>query len=414
MKHAGWVFALVSVVCSAQQADSWVLSNFAQRLELEVSNPAGTPVETLAVVPVREAGQAALRFPGSLAIAVFPGPPMKILSSQADDLDGDGRADEFIFPVRLGAGESRAIHVYYSTTLRDSIPWPKRVHASHAYGYNRATVALESEVIGYRTYGGFFLDIQARGEGRPGLHNSLVGYFGAGYASETGRDIIHLGDTLGLGGLYLRAGEQIFRPPVNMPDYAHKPSLLDEPEYRVIADGPLRAVVEAKMASWKIGGDEVDLRAVYSIVAGATAAECRFRILPVRLSRSYEVGVGVRHLPDMKLAPAPGRIALSGIQTPKIGALAMALYYDPAEAEARSPLATAESKNECVALRQKLEPGLAVSGRYWVAAAWSGSGIKDLLGHLAAVEKEARASVHVGAYRLTRTPSPQRVDGEAH
>ena len=51
-------------------------------------------------------------------------------------------------------------------------------------------------------------------------------------------DVIHLGDTLGLGGLFLRAGDEVFRPPLNMPDYAHKPSPPEVPQYRVIADGP--------------------------------------------------------------------------------------------------------------------------------------------------------------------------------
>ena len=40
-------------------------------------------------------------------------------------------------------------------------------------------------------------------------------------------------------------------------------------------------------------------------------------------------------------------MALSGVQTPQIGPLALALYYDPAEAEAREPLATKDDRNEC-------------------------------------------------------------------
>jgi hypothetical protein len=316
--------------------------------------------------------------------------------------------------VELAARETRTIHVYYSTTLQDSIPWPKRVDASHAFGYNHATVALESELIGYRTYGGFFLDVQARAEGKVGLHNSLVGYFGTANTSQLGRDIIHLGDTLGLGGLFLRSGDTVFRPPLNMPDYAHEPSPPDVPEYRVIATGPVRAVVEARMEHWKVGGDEVEIRALYSIYSGASHVECRFQILPKHVSRSYEAGAGIRHLPEMKLDNASGRLALSGMQSRAIGPLALALYFDPAEADTAKPLATKDDTNECIVFRQKLEPGRAITGRYWLAAAWSGSGIKELLPHLAALQKEARAVVNMGSYRFTRTPDPQRVDGEAH
>lgn len=112
------------------------------------------------------------------------------MPAQIDDLDNDGVGDEFVFPV--------------------SLPWPKRVHASHAYGYNRATVTLESEAIGYRTYGGFCLDIPALPES-PISVNSLAGCFGSRNPEHVGRDITSFGDTLGLGGLFLRAGDDVFR-----------------------------------------------------------------------------------------------------------------------------------------------------------------------------------------------------------
>ncbi len=422
LHYTGWklrvplriLVTVLAAVSAVAQPLPWTLPNFAERLELEVSNPSDQAVNTLAVVPVGAASQIALRFPGSLALVVIPGPPPVIVPSQADDLDGDGTPDEFVFPVRLAAHQARVVHVYYSTTLRDLLPWPKRVHASHAFGYNRSTVALESEVIGYRTYGGFFLDIQARAKGEPGLNNSLVGYLGSGNPSPAGIDIIHLGDTLGLGGLFLRTGQDVYRPPLNMPDYAHKPSPLEVPHYRVISDGPVRATVEASMERWTIGGDAVRIQALYSIAAGASSVECRYRIEPLRLSRSYEVGAGVRHLPKMRLDNAPGRLALTGEQAAKTGPLAMALYYDSASAVRGEPLATKDDRNECVVFRARLEPGHAVAGRYWLAAAWSGAGIADLLGEMRAIEPQARATVLVGKFHYTRTPNPQRIEGEAY
>jgi hypothetical protein len=241
-----------------------------------------------------------------------------------------------------------------------------------------------------------------------------VGYFGSANRSAAGMDIIHLGDTLGLGGLFLRAGSEVFRPPLNMPDYAHKPAPAEAPAYRVIADGPVRAVVEARMERWTIGADAVRIEALYSIAAGAEHVECRYRIAPVAISRTYEAGAGLRHLPKLQTGHAAGRLSLSGEQNAKTGPLAMALYYESAEAAPADPLATKEDKNECVVFRQHLEPGRAVTGRYWLAAAWSGGGIKDLLGHLAAVERQARATVRVSGFKHSLTPAPQRLEGEAH
>jgi hypothetical protein len=411
--HRLALFIAASISLSAQQQPDWVLANFAQRLEIEITNPSGKPIDALAVIPVEQASRIAPRFPGTLAIVVMPGNPVITLPSQADDLDGDGSPDEFVFPAKLAAGESRKVHVYYSTTLTDSLPWPKRVHASHSFGYNRATVALESEVIGYRTYGGFFLDIQARSEGHPGLNNSLVGYLGARNPVTVGRDIIHLGDTLGLGGLFLRSGADVYRPPVNMPDYAHKPETPDAPRYRVIATGPVRAMVEARIEQWKMGADEVDIQAFYSIAAGSGSVECRFQIKPIRLSRSYEVGTGIRWLPQMKTDHAVGRLALSGVQSKEIGSIALGLYYDSAAATKADILETHGEKNETVVFQRRLQAGSATSGTYWLAGAWSGTGIRDLLGYLAAEGDRVRATVTVGGYQFSKTPHPEGVEGEA-
>jgi hypothetical protein len=407
------VWLLASAAAFAE-VRPWVLPNFAERLEVDVSNPSDRAVETLAVVPVAEAARVALRFPGTLAIALIPGDPPAILPTQSDDLDGDGVPDEFLFPVALAPRETRTVHIYYSTTLNDRLPWPKRVHASHAYGYNHSTIALESEVIGYRTYGGFFLDVQARAKGRPGLNNSLVGYFGTGSIRVTGMDVIHLGDTLGLGGLFLRSGTDVYRPPLNMPDYAHKPSAVEVPHYTVISDGPWRATVKAEMERWRIGNDVVRVEAWYSIAAGAAHIDCRYRITPLSVSRRYEVGAGIRHLPKLQTDNAPGRLALWGQQTDKIGPLGLALYYDPAAATRVEPLVTREDRNECVIFKQTLDLNRCLNGRYQVAAAWSGSGIADLPGELRAIELPARASVTTGNFRHARTPDPQRVEGEAY
>ncbi|HZY62656.1 MAG TPA: DUF4861 family protein [Edaphobacter sp.] len=400
----------------AQQPSPWLLPNFSDRLELQVSNPADEAVDTLAIIPVSKAAQTALRFPGTMAIVVIPGSPITILPSQADDLNGDGVPDEFVFPMKMKARARMTVDVYYSTTLHDGIPWPRQVYATHSFGYNRSTVALESEIIGYRTYGGFFLDVQARERGKPGLNNNLVGYLSASASapSPAGKDILHIGDTLGLGGLFLRSGKDVFRPPLNVPDYAHKPSPPEVPSYRVIADGPVRAVVEAWMDHWSLGNDAVSIDAIYSIAAGAEGVECRFKILPLSLSHTYEVGIGIRHLPKMRTDDAPGRLALEGEQEAAMGPLGLAVYFDKATISRTGTLKTQDDDNSIAVFGTQLKPGHAVSGHYWLAADWSGSGIHDLLGHLHEVQRQTQAHVVIDNFKHDRTPKPARLEGEAY
>ncbi|MGH9407113.1 MAG: DUF4861 family protein [Terriglobia bacterium] len=425
MKWLVWVLCLElvgsSVPAKADPSGDWALPNFAQRLNLEVSNPSQAVIHTLVTLPVAATARFAPGFPGMLAITVVVNPagstyPVTIVPSQADDLDGDGQPDEFEFPITLAAGERRQVEIYYSTTLSRRIVYPQRVHASHAYGYNRQTATLESEIIGYRTYGGFLLDVQARSAGRPGLYNDLVGFLAAHKNFAAGKDAFHVGDTLGLGGLFLRADGKIYRPPFNTPDYAHRPSRVDVPHYRVVADGPIRAIIEARLARWRIGTDQVALRALYSIDAGDGFVRCRFHLLPLNVAsgHAYEVGAGIRDLPAEKLNNGRGRLELVGQQNAALGPLGLALYYDPTQAAPGAAIRTPEGQNQIVIFKQRLQPGEAVEGSYTVAAAWSRSGLGDLAQFLAAEQAQARARVESTGERLEHTPQPDRIDGEAY
>jgi Domain of unknown function (DUF4861) len=415
------LFVQAALCSAAPPADQWVLPNFAQRLDVTVTNPYGTSADTLVTLPVARLQKVALGFPGSLAIAVVKNPqgsefPVTIVPSQADDLDGDGIADEFEFPISLRAHESKQVEIYFSMTLRNKIVYPRSVHASHSYGYNRQTAALESKLIGYRTYGGFFLDIEGRVAGHQGLYNELNGFLAAHDRFAVGKDILHVGDTLGLGGIFLERNGKIYRPPMNMPDYAHKPSPEDVPHYRVLADGPLRATFEAAFDHWKVGEDEVAIRARYSMDSGDGFVRSQVQIIPIRIrpGNIYHVGAGIRDLPVEKSGRETGLVMLSGDQRPQTGRLAMALYFNPETASPSAPVTTPEGKNEVVLFRKALSCGHAVREDYAVAAAWKRSGIPDLLHHLAGMKGRVNARVIVSDERVEQTPQPERINGEAY
>ncbi|TAM79232.1 MAG: DUF4861 domain-containing protein [Acidobacteria bacterium] len=419
-------FALALAVAQAAlygapPAEDWVLPNFAQRLDLTITNPGSTPVDTLVTLPVAGLQKVALGFPGSLAIAVVkdePGSeyPVMVVPSQADDLDGDGMADEFEFPIALKPHESRQVEIYFSMTLRGQIVYPRAVHAAHNYGYNRQTAALESEIIGYRTYGGFFLDIEGRVAGHMGLYNDLNGYLAAHRNFAVGGDIFHIGDTLGLGGIFLKRDGTIYRPSMNMPDYANKPSAENVPHYRVVADGPLRAIIEATLDHWKVGEDEVAVRARYSIDSGDAFVRCRVRITPVRMRQEdvYQVGAGVRELPQEETAKESGLLLLSGSQQQQTGRLGLALYFNPETAFASTPITTPEGKNEVAVFKKTLSCGASFEEEYAVAGAWEKSGITDLLHYLTSLQSRVNVRVVVSDGRLEQTPQPQRIEGEAY
>ncbi|MCX6623159.1 MAG: DUF4861 family protein [Acidobacteria bacterium] len=415
MPGCGILIALLAASAAGQTVswDEWLLPNFSGRLTAQVRNPAAGRQQVLAAIPVVAAQAVAPNFPGSLAIALAANG--SVLPSQAVDLDGDGTPDQFLVGVDLGAGETGRVDVYYSTTLHDAIAYPKRVQAKHNYGYNFQTVALESEVIGYRTYGAFFLDVQARRERHPGLNNDLVGYLATRMSSDAGRDIFHAGDTLGLGGIFLRRDGQVFRPPFNVPDYAHKPFPEMVPHYRVISDGPLRAVVEARLERWTIGEDTVRLTARYSIDAGQGFVRCWFEVLPVDVKpgHAYEVGMGVLNLPNGTAQSTEGLLLVTGNQDRRIGPVGLAAYFDPAAFQLAAPLVLKESANQIAILRERFTAGRAVGGEYAVAGAWSGSGIPDAAAYLTKLADETRIRPETSGLAYHATPRPERLNGEA-
>lgn len=412
---------LTAFPVEAQQTDGWLLPNLAHRLTVEISNPTSDAVKGLASVNVAEARMVAPDFPGRLAFALLVNDkegaqrPGGFLPVQVDDLDGDGVPDQVLFAAELAPRERRRVDLYYSTTLSDTVAYPKRVQAKHSYGYNRQVAALESEWIGYRTYGGFFLDFMGRLAGAPGLNNDLAGYVSVRGDLGTGRDVFHIGATLGLGGVFLRRNGKVFQPPMNVPDYAHKPSPAVVPHYRVVSQGPLRAIVEATLDDWDVDGDVVRLKAVYSIDAGMHHVQCRFEAAPVKIAagHGYEIGAGVRELPGGAVTPESGRLVVTGRQNVRDGEIGLGLFYDAAQFGPLGTVATADGPNHSLVYRQKLAAGQSVRFEYAAAGAWGGSGISDLLKHLKAVGQAASARIATGGLRYQPTPKPEKVDAEA-
>lgn len=407
-----FVFAIGVSVAAAQTTSAWALPNFSDRLDVSVVNPGAQPMDALATVDIGQARRIAPEFPGTLAIVVEDEGGTQFLPSQTDAGTGNKSQGAFVFAVRLAPHERKKVSIYYSQTLRETLPWAKQVHAAHSYGYNHATAAIESELIGYRTYGGFFFDVQAHRKGEVGLFNSLIGFSRISAPPVAGQDVLHIGDTLGLGGLFLRAGGKVYRPPMNTPDYAHQTPKPGEPTYRVLATGPLRALVEARLPHWQIGNDEVALRAVYEIRESDEEVRCRFWIEPLRLSRSYDVGAGIRDLPQMRVGNGSGVMALDGVQESSVGRIALGLAYSPAEARRAGVLATPDGSNPIVMFHAKLDPGHTMSGGYAFAAAWQGSGWSDPLAHVRQVLRGEENDPIVQLVAHETTPQPGRLRSE--
>ena len=225
------------------------------------------------------------------------------LAFQVDDMDGDGRPDELVFiadvesqervtfaltdtaaslaspagPLRTDAGNWKRTKSGRISLDDDDGPGLLRSQSSYVFD----GVGWESELIGYRLYldERNALDVQAKRH--PGLHWNFIGSSGLDYQLDAywGMDVLHVGPALGVGGFGFWVSDSLV-----------KPFPLESRRTRILARGPVRAVVRVDYVGWKVGGETVDVSLHGVIYRGS-----RVTLLTLSLLRgpSQTVAVGI-------------------------------------------------------------------------------------------------------------------------
>jgi pectinesterase len=182
--------------------------------------------------------------------------------SQVVDNDGDGQMDELIFQTDFSPGESKRFTV--EAHVPQAAPEKRRVYATHTDP--RDDVAWESDRIGFRIYGqGLWkvdslnssgIDIWVKRTRDPIVDK----WYAKGhdeYHRDTGEgaDFFDVGETLGAGGTGIWRNDKLYRA-------------LNFKTWRVIANGPVRAIFELQYQPWDAGGQRVSETKRVAIDAG--------------------------------------------------------------------------------------------------------------------------------------------------
>jgi unsaturated chondroitin disaccharide hydrolase len=173
------------------------------------------------------------------------------LPSQADDLDGDRKLDEIAFQIDLKPRQTRIVTIAYGdpqTIQRLRSDYPQRTQASFTMKFDG--LAWESELTAWRIYFDKRNAIDLFGKRRPGLDLELFGLPEYNYQEESplGRDIYRIGDALGIGAVAALVDGK-----------AARVSDVDQRQWRIIAAGPVRTIVELSYKGWNVGGRKLDL-----------------------------------------------------------------------------------------------------------------------------------------------------------
>ena len=184
------------------------------------------------------------------------------ISSQADDMNSDGERDELVFLIDLEPQQIKEIVIMY--TPRDTSANPQ--YTSITIGYTKRVqagvfpelkgIAWESEFIAYRlpfnerTSVGVFCK-ETEGLSFP----QLISDISAG--RQTAMPIQPIDSWFGCGGFALWDGETLI-PLGNQ----------SNPYPRIIANGPIRAVVQLIFDNWKFRSDVLKVTSTFSIFGG--------------------------------------------------------------------------------------------------------------------------------------------------
>ena len=213
----------------------------------------------------------------------------KQISSQLDDLNKDGIADELVFLLDLKAGQTQSISLKtISANKRDSFPTevyadliskPKGGEAKFVQEmsstkndmYNQMHhhgVAFESALIGYRIYFDNKSTIDLYGKKKQQLELATTGWYptdeqaAAGY----GDDALRVFDLVGVGTVKGWDGKK-----------ATHIDKFNKRTQRIVATGKLRTVVESEVEGWQYEGKKINMTVRYILYARHRDAICEVR-----------------------------------------------------------------------------------------------------------------------------------------
>ncbi len=182
------------------------------------------------------------------------------LPAQADDLDGDNKADEIAFQIDLQPHQTRIVTISYGDADRI---WRLRSDYPHRTGALFATkiegLGWESERNAWRIYFDPRNAIDLYGKRRLSLQLPMFAAPDYDYHAESpeGRDIYKVGDAIGIGAVAALVDGKV----VKVADVAGR-------NWRILATGPVRSIVELSYDGWNVGGQRVQLRSRITQWAG--------------------------------------------------------------------------------------------------------------------------------------------------
>jgi hypothetical protein len=278
-----------------------VSGEYPEVLKIAVENPSSQLRKEAAVfLPVEKIKAKHPHFNAS-AFVVFH--EQQELASQANDLDGDGDADQIVCVADFASNETKALSVRYAKSGELPRDYPKRTqaeishkfggtfvnrkyeggafqnvqhlrvppeHTDHSFYIRYEGPGWESDKVGYRFYLDWRNASDIFGKKTPEMVLQNVGQDGFDSYHEMadwGMDILKVGESLGIGSLAMWHDGK-----------ANRVAQTDSITCAIVANGAVQSQIQTKYFDWKIGAGSFDVVSNLSITAGSRLTEHEIEI----------------------------------------------------------------------------------------------------------------------------------------
>ncbi|WP_372752058.1 DUF4861 domain-containing protein [Labilibaculum sp.] len=238
-----------------------------------------------------------------------------LIASQADDLDKDGIWDELVFVCDFAAKEVKKLNVHFvGSNEKPKFEIRTNVHlglgnmetgfkaTDHAFSpegfvgipmaYQSESVAWENDVMGFRDYFDCRNAKDLFGKLIPDMLMDKIGTIESGSYHELsswGMDVLHVGPSLGSGGLALFQNDSLYRL-----------GSTKEFEYQLVAKGPVRSVFDLNYRGWKVEDKELSAQERISIWPGKYWFQSDVTIMGLDQDSQLAIGIVTSYLKDKK------------------------------------------------------------------------------------------------------------------
>ncbi len=311
-KYITSVFILSSAVlisaCTAMQEDFTLTNNS----EIDRSNE---PIVLSRDAIIDKTGGIQIT-EGQLPLPVVGDQP---LPAQVDDIDGDGEWDELAFTINIAAGESKTVSIEYvnpgdypeftqRTNVRFGVVGDNGIEALKTLSipgeelpvplftrFQMDGPAWENDKVGFRQY------IDGRnGRDLYGKTLSTMALDTVGISDENmpvddyhvmlpwGRDILAVGNSLGLGGIGIIENNNPVRLGVRLDA---EQSNVGMTSYNLITEGPVRSVFSIHYEDWDTGENSYNLENTVTIWAGSYSYRNDISLSSTNVADTLAIGV---------------------------------------------------------------------------------------------------------------------------